>query len=96
MELNLHKPIAPVTTQKPAVKAAVQYVVVNFKPDEWATIRLLLLDEDNNAIAAHDVPMTSEESALWTGDDAYVLSLATMKLNISDQVQASARPRTTK
>lgn len=96
MELNLHKPIAPTTVQKPAVNAAVQYVIVNFRPDEWATIRMLLLDEDNNAIAAHDVIMTEEESAAWMGDDAYVLALATTKLNISDVVQAAARPRTTK
>lgn len=82
MQLNLSQPIASVQIQKPAVKAAVQYVIVNFDANEWATIRLLLLDADGNAIAAHDVPMTLQESASWTGGDEYVLKLALGKLGM--------------
>lgn len=84
MELNLHQPIEPTQTAKPAVNAAVQYVIVNFRPEEWATIRLLLLDEDGNANAAHDVVMTEQESALWEGDDTYVITLALQKLGLSE------------
>lgn len=82
MQLNLSQPIASVQIQKPAVKAAVQYVIVNFDANEWATIRLLLLDADGNAIAAHDVPMTLQESSKWTGGDEYVLKLALGKLGM--------------
>lgn len=84
MQLNLSQPIASVQIQKPAVKAAVQYVIVNFDAKEWATIRLLLLDADGNAIAAHDVPMTLAESQAWAGDDKYVLTLALKKLGINN------------
>lgn len=83
MELNITQTITARPVQKPAVKAAVQYVIVNFNANEWATIRLLLLDADNNAIAAHDVPMTVAESQAWTGDDKYVLTLALKKLGIT-------------
>lgn len=82
MQLNLSQPIASVQIQKPAVKAAVQYVIVNFDAKEWGTIRLLLLDADGNAIAAHDVPMTLQESTNWTGGDEYVLKLALGKLGM--------------
>lgn len=82
MELHLHKPIESTSVVKPAIKAAVQYVIVNFGEAEWGTARVLLLDEDNNAIAAHDVAITVAESEGWTGDDAYILSLATKKLGL--------------
>lgn len=76
--------IAPTIVAKPAVKAAVQYVLVQFQqPTEWATIRVNLIDEDGRIMQAHDVPMTYEESQAWTGDDTYVLNLALTKLGIS-------------
>lgn len=90
MELNIHQPIAPTQTQKPAVNAAVQYVIVNFNPNEWATIRLLLIDEDGNANAAHDVVMTEEESQAWQGDDQYVITLALNKLKLGANGQPIA------
>ena len=82
-EIQLHKPIEPMQTQKPAVNAAVQYMIVNFGESEWATIRLLLLDEDGLAVTAHDVAMTAEESRDWEGDDVYVLKLALQKLGLA-------------
>jgi hypothetical protein len=82
MELHLHQQITSTPVVKPAIKAAVQYVIVNFGETEWATARVLLLDEDNNAIAAHDVAITVEESEQWQGDDAYVLALALQKLGL--------------
>lgn len=82
-EIQLHKPIDPTQTQKPAVNAAVQYMIVNFNAEEWATIRVLLLDEDGLAVAAHDVPMTRAESEPWEGDDMYVLKLALQKLGMA-------------
>lgn len=75
--------IAPTVLAKPATKAAVQYVLVQFQPTEWATIRVNLIDEDGRIMQAHDVPMTQEESQAWTGDDTYVLNLALTKLGIS-------------
>ena len=92
-EIQLHKPIEPIQTQKPAVNAAVQYMMVNFGVDEWATIRVLMLDEDGLAVAAHDVPMSQAESEAWEGDDMYVLKLALDKLGISSEVAPMAMPR---
>lgn len=80
---DLTQPIKPTQVAKPVVKAAVQYMIVNFNPTEWATIRLNLLDEDGAAVIAHDVPMTFEESQGWTGGDEYVINLALQKLGIS-------------
>lgn len=92
-ELQLHKPIEQIAVQKPAVNAAVQYMMVNFGVEEWATIRVLLLDEDGLAVAAHDVVMTEEESHAWEGSDIYVLTLALEKLGISSAVAPMAMPR---
>lgn len=74
--------IAPTVVAKPVIKASVQYVLVQFQPTEWATIRVNLIDEDGRIMQAHDVPMTQEESQAWTGDDTYVLNLALTKLGI--------------
>jgi hypothetical protein len=93
MELQLNKPIETTVVVKPAINAAVQYMIVNFTDNEWGVARVLLLDEDNNAIAAHDVPITVEESENWTGDDLYILTLALEKLGISSQVAPMAMPR---
>lgn len=82
MELHLHQQINSTPVVKPAIKAALQYVIVNFGESEWGTARVLLLDEDNNAIAAHDVAITAEESEGWQGDDAFILSLALQKLGL--------------
>lgn len=92
-EMQLHKPIEPMQTQKPAVSAAVQYMIVKFGESKWATIRLLLLDEDGLAVAAHDVPMTLEESNAWQGDDEYVLQIALQKLGMSDTSTSTPSPR---
>jgi hypothetical protein len=83
MEINLHTEIQPVQMQKPVVKAAVQYLYVNFKNDEWATARILFLDHDNVALRSEDVVITAEESQLWEGDDGYILTLALQKLGIA-------------
>lgn len=74
--------IQPPLVSKPVVTAAVQYVNVKFVPSEWATIRVIFLDEDGKIVIAHDVTMTLEESQLWLGDDTYVLNLALQKLGI--------------
>lgn len=74
--------IAPTVLAKPATKAAVQYVLVQFQAAEWATIRVNLLDEDDRALQAYDVPMTLQESKAWKGDDTYVLNLALSKLGL--------------
>jgi hypothetical protein len=91
MELNLHAEIAPVQMQKPVVKAAVQYVIVNFNPEEWATARILFLDEDNLALRAEDVAITVEESQAWEGDDGYILALALQKLGVAPLPIASIK-----
>lgn len=93
MELQLHKPIETTVVVKPAINAAVQYMIVNFTENEWGVARVLLLDEDNNAVAAHDVVMTEEESHAWEGSDIYVLTLALEKLGISSAVAPMAMPR---
>lgn len=86
--------IKPTTVAKPVIKATVQYVLVQFQPTEWATIRVNLLDEDGRIMQAHDVPMTVEESQSWTGDDTYVLNIALQKLgiNIANQKAAGTTP----
>lgn len=86
MELQLHQPIETTVVVKPAINAAVQYMIVNFGTEEWGTARILLLDEDGNAIAAEDVNVTLAESEAWEGDDTYILNLALQKLGLSSQV----------
>jgi hypothetical protein len=93
MNLELHKPIETTVVVKPAVNAAVQYMIVNFSEDEWGVARVLLLDDENNAIAAHDMPITLEESEAWEGDDMYILKIALEKLGISSAVAPMAMPR---
>ena len=82
MQLNLSQTISTTPVVKPAVKAAVQYLTVTFGNPEWAVARIILLDADNVAVAAHDAPITLAESAGWTGDDAYILKLSLAKLGI--------------
>lgn len=93
MNLELHKPIETTVVVKPAVNAAVQYMIVNFSEAEWGVARVLLLDDENNAIAAHDVQITLEESEAWEGDDMYILKIALEKLGISSAVAPMAMPR---
>lgn len=71
--------LAPMQVSKPVVKAACQYLIVNFLPEEWGTARINFLDEDNRIVVAHDVPITEAESQGWQGDDQYVLTLALQK-----------------
>ncbi|MBU3720558.1 MAG: hypothetical protein FGM22_07330 [Burkholderiaceae bacterium] len=83
MELNLNTTIKPVQTAKPVVKAGVQYLMVTFGAQEWATARILLMDEDNLALRAEDVAITAAESLAWTGGDEYILTLALQKLGLT-------------
>jgi hypothetical protein len=85
MQLQLNTPINPAQIHKPVVKAAVQYVMVTFTPEEWATARVLFLDEDSNVIISRDVIITLEESQQWLWDDNYILNLALQKINIPVQ-----------
>jgi hypothetical protein len=78
-------PIEPTAVAKPAIKATVQYVLVQFQPTEWATIRVNLIDEDGRIMQAHDVAMTLQESKAWKGDDMYVLNLALSKLIVATE-----------
>ena len=79
---TIETPLAPMQVSKPVVKAACQYLIVNFLPEEWGTARINFLDEDNRIVVAHDVTITEAESQGWQGDDQYVLTLALQKLGV--------------
>lgn len=79
----MQRDIQPTAFYKPAVKAKLGYVNVEITNENWGSIRVLFLDDEDRAIAAHDVPITLEESEGWQGDDSYVLTLALQKLGIS-------------
>lgn len=75
--------IVPFVVNKPAVKATVDSVIVQFKrPEEWGTVRVIFFDENDTLVQAYNVAITYEESQAWTGDDTYVLNLALQKLGI--------------
>ncbi|MFN9901379.1 MAG: hypothetical protein ACK55Z_21875 [bacterium] len=81
MEPNIN--IQPIQTSKPAVKAVMNFVTIEFSPDKYAYGRLSLLDEDNTIVSVNDVDFTLEELNSWGMDDNYVLELALQKLGIS-------------
>lgn len=77
---TLETPITPVATNKPAVKAQIQYVIVNFTDDEdYANARLNFVDEDGRINVAYDVNFTADELADWGNDDQIVLAKALAK-----------------
>lgn len=78
--MTLEQSIQPTLFHKPATKIVVDNVNVVFKPDEWAVIKLVYMDDNGNALKHTYVPMTVEESMSWSGDDNYVLQLAFSKL----------------
>jgi hypothetical protein len=81
MEPNIN--IQPIQTSKPAVKAVMNFVIIEFSSDKYAYGRLSLLDEDNTIVSVNDVDFTLEELNSWGMDDNYVLELALQKLGIS-------------
>lgn len=81
---NLNKPITSLNTAKPAVKAVVKYLTVQFLAgNQYATARVELLDVDGKVNAAHDVAFTEAELASWGADDTFVLTLALQKLGLT-------------
>jgi len=77
---TLETPITPVATSKLAVKAQIQYVIVNFTDGEnYALARLNFVDEDGRINVAYDVSFTAEELADWGNDDQIVLAKALAK-----------------
>lgn len=81
---NLNKPITSLNTAKPAVRAVVKYVTVQFLAgNQYATARVELLDVDGKVNAAHDVAFTEVELSTWGASDTVVLNLALAKLSIA-------------
>ena len=75
--------IVPLVVNKPAVKAIVDSITVQFvRPEEWGIVRVIFFDENDTPVQAYNVAMSYEESQAWTGDDTYVLDLALTKLGI--------------
>lgn len=74
----------PVNTAKPATRAVMQYVIVNFLPNgNYATARVNLLDADGKINVSHDVAFTEAELASWGANDNVVLNLALAKLGMN-------------
>lgn len=73
-----------VNTAKPATRAVVQYVIVNFLDgNQYATARVNLLDVDGKVNASHDVAFTEAELASWGANDTVVLNAALTKLGFN-------------
>lgn len=77
---TLETPITPVATSKLAVKAQIQYVIVNFTDGEdYAHARLNLVDEDGRINVAYDISFTADELTDWGNDDQILVSKALAK-----------------
>jgi hypothetical protein len=83
MNTQIQQPIQPTNIVKPAIKAQLKSVDVRFGPgEEYATISILLLNEDDRHVITRMVQMTVEESEQWGTDDSYLLQFAIDKLGL--------------